>query len=56
MDKILKVVPKQRHTYLYSATMTRKVQKLQRATLHNPVRVEVSSKFVGAGAFGLAQS
>lgn len=44
VDKILKVVPKERHTYLYSATMTRKVQKLQRASLHNPVKVEVSSK------------
>ncbi|CAI7990477.1 Probable ATP-dependent RNA helicase DDX47 [Geodia barretti] len=42
VDKILKVVPKERHTYLYSATMTRKVQKLQRASLHNPVKVEVS--------------
>jgi ATP-dependent RNA helicase DDX47/RRP3 len=41
----LKVVPKERRTYLYSATMTRKVQKLQRASLHNPVKVEVSSKY-----------
>jgi ATP-dependent RNA helicase DDX47/RRP3 len=45
VDKILKVVPKERRTYLYSATMTRKVQKLQRASLHNPVKVEVSSKY-----------
>ena len=44
VDKILKVVPKERRTYLYSATMTRKVQKLQRASLHSPVKVEVSSK------------
>ena len=40
----LEVVPKERRTYLYSATMTRKVQKLQRASLHSPVKVEVSSK------------
>ena len=44
VDKILKVVPRERVTSLYSATMTSKVQKLQRAALKNPVRVEVSSK------------
>lgn len=44
VDKILKVVPRERVTFLYSATMTSKVQKLQRAALKNPVRVEVSSK------------
>lgn len=45
MDKILKVIPKERHTYLFSATMTKKVQKLQRASLKDPVRVEVSTKY-----------
>jgi ATP-dependent RNA helicase DDX47/RRP3 len=45
LDKILKVIPKEgRHTYLFSATMTTKVAKLQRASLKDPVRVEVSSK------------
>jgi ATP-dependent RNA helicase DDX47/RRP3 len=44
IDKILKVLPKERNTYLFSATMTSKVAKLQRASLANPVRVEVSSK------------
>jgi len=44
IDKILKVIPKERTTYLFSATMTTKVAKLQRASLSNPVRVEVSSK------------
>ena len=44
LDKILKLLPKERTTYLYSATMTTKVAKLQRASLTNPVRVEVSSK------------
>ncbi|CAG8775101.1 16451_t:CDS:2, partial [Cetraspora pellucida] len=44
IDKILKVIPKERHTYLFSATMTTKVAKLQRASLNNPVKVEVSSK------------
>ncbi|KAF5358536.1 hypothetical protein D9756_001946 [Leucocoprinus leucothites] len=45
IDKILKVIPKERTTYLFSATMTTKVAKLQRASLSNPVRVEVSTKY-----------
>ncbi|KAK7111865.1 probable ATP-dependent RNA helicase DDX47 [Littorina saxatilis] len=45
VDKILKVIPRERNTYLYSATMTKKVAKLQRASLHDPVKVEVSNKF-----------
>jgi ATP-dependent RNA helicase DDX47/RRP3 len=45
IDKILKAIPRERHTYLFSATMTTKVAKLQRASLSNPVKVEVSSKY-----------
>ncbi|KAK7506376.1 hypothetical protein BaRGS_00002488 [Batillaria attramentaria] len=45
VDKILKVIPRERKTYLYSATMTKKVQKLQRASLVDPVKVEVSNKY-----------
>lgn len=45
VDTILRVIPKERHTYLFSATMTKKVQKLERASLIDPVRVEVSSKY-----------
>ncbi|KDQ60742.1 hypothetical protein JAAARDRAFT_55480 [Jaapia argillacea MUCL 33604] len=45
IDQILKVIPKERTTYLFSATMTTKVAKLQRASLSNPVRVEVSTKY-----------
>jgi len=44
IDKILKVIPKERSTYLFSATMTTKVEKLHRASLSNPVKVEVSTK------------
>ena len=44
IDKILKVIPQERNTYLFSATMTTKVAKLQRASLSNPVRVEVNEK------------
>ncbi|KAF2445060.1 ATP-dependent rRNA helicase RRP3 [Karstenula rhodostoma CBS 690.94] len=44
LDKILKVLPREgRHTYLFSATMSTKVENLQRAALHNPVRVSISS-------------
>jgi ATP-dependent RNA helicase DDX47/RRP3 len=48
LNQILDVIPDSstgRRTMLFSATMTSKVEKLQRASLHNPVRVEVSTKF-----------
>ncbi|KAK5640842.1 hypothetical protein RI129_009389 [Pyrocoelia pectoralis] len=45
LTKILKVIPRERRTMLFSATMTKKVQKLQRASLHDPVKVEVSTKY-----------
>jgi len=45
IDKILEQIPRDRRTYLFSATMTKKVVKLQRASLQNPVRIEVSTKF-----------
>lgn len=45
LDKILKVLPRERRTFLFSATMTKKVKKLERASLKDPVKVEVSSKY-----------
>ena len=47
LTKILSVMPDggERRTYLFSATMTSKVAKLQRASLTDPVKVEVSHKF-----------
>lgn len=47
LDKILKILPPSstRSTYLYSATMTKKVAKLQRASLRDPIKVEVSDKY-----------
>ncbi|OLY84711.1 ATP-dependent rRNA helicase rrp3 [Smittium mucronatum] len=45
IEQILKLVPTERNTFLFSATMTSKVAKLQRASLRNPVKVEVSSKY-----------
>jgi len=45
IDKVLQVIPRERSTYLFSATMTSKVAKLQRASLSKPVKVEVSRKY-----------
>uniref|UniRef100_A0A8D0A3M4 RNA helicase n=1 Tax=Sander lucioperca TaxID=283035 RepID=A0A8D0A3M4_SANLU len=45
VDKILKVIPRERRTFLFSATMTKKVQKLQRAALKDPVMCAVSTKY-----------
>lgn len=43
LDKILKVLPRERRTYLFSATMSSKVESLQRASLKNPMRVSIST-------------
>ncbi len=43
LDKILKVLPRERRTYLFSATMSSKVESLQRASLRDPVRVSITS-------------
>ncbi|XP_078446211.1 DEA(D/H)-box RNA helicase family protein [Wolffia australiana] len=45
VDEILSNIPRERNTFLFSATMTNKVKKLQRACLRNPVKVEASSKY-----------
>ncbi|KAJ8607682.1 hypothetical protein CTAYLR_007297 [Chrysophaeum taylorii] len=45
LDAILQSTNEDRLTMLFSATMTSKVQKLQRASLSNPKRVEVSDKY-----------
>ncbi len=45
INKLLAVVPKERNTYLYSATMTKEVSKLQRASLRNPAKAEVSESY-----------
>lgn len=42
---IISLIPSERQTLLFSATMTSKVEKLQKASLLNPVRIEVSLKF-----------
>ena len=43
LDKILRVLPRERRTYLFSATMSSKVESLQRASLSSPLRVSISS-------------
>jgi ATP-dependent RNA helicase DDX47/RRP3 len=45
IEKVLKVIPRERNTLLFSATMTSKVEKLQRASLVNPVKVSVATKY-----------
>lgn len=45
IDKLLANIPRERTTMLFSATMTSKVAQLQRASLTNPVRCAVSSKY-----------
>ena len=48
INEILEAIPDStggRRTMLFSATMTSKVEKLQRASLHDPIRVEESTKF-----------
>lgn len=39
VNKILRCLPAQRRSMLFSATMTKKVAKLQRASLKDPVKV-----------------
>ncbi|QIW95732.1 hypothetical protein AMS68_001250 [Peltaster fructicola] len=43
LDKILRVLPFERRTMLFSATMNTKLDNLTRAALRNPVRVNISS-------------
>ncbi|CAI2366261.1 unnamed protein product [Moneuplotes crassus] len=45
INQILSTIPKKRRTFLFSATMTSKVHKLQRASLVDPVKIEVSDKY-----------
>ena len=49
INKLLAVIPRKRTTLLFSATMTQKVAKLQRASLVNPVKVAVNTKYATPG-------
>jgi ATP-dependent RNA helicase DDX18/HAS1 len=48
MNQIIKILPKNRVTLLFSATMTKKVEDLCRLSLKNPVLVEVSKEATSA--------
>ncbi|ORY56643.1 P-loop containing nucleoside triphosphate hydrolase protein [Pseudomassariella vexata] len=43
LDKILKFVPRERRTYLFSATMSNKIESLQRASLRDPLKVSITT-------------
>ncbi|KAI0160886.1 DEAD-domain-containing protein [Hypoxylon sp. FL1284] len=43
LDKLLKFLPRERRTFLFSATMSSKVESLQRASLRDPLRVSIST-------------
>ncbi|XP_045819541.1 DEAD-box ATP-dependent RNA helicase 10-like [Trifolium pratense] len=45
LNEILGMIPRKRRTFLFSATMTKKVEKLQRVCLRNPVKIEASTKY-----------
>ncbi|GAU51250.1 hypothetical protein TSUD_187910, partial [Trifolium subterraneum] len=45
LNEILGMIPRERRTFLFSATMTKKVEKLQRVCLRNPVKIEASTKY-----------
>ena len=49
VNKLLAEIPQDRQTFLFSATMTSKVEKLKRASLRNPVKIEVSTKYQTVG-------
>lgn len=42
-QKILKFLPRERNTFLFSATMSSKIESLQRASLRDPVRISVKA-------------
>lgn len=42
IDKLLKFIPRERRTYLFSATMSSRVESLQRASLRDPVKISIS--------------
>lgn len=44
MNNIIKLLPKERLTLLFSATMTKKVEDLCRLSLKNPVLIEVAKE------------
>ncbi|CAE8625148.1 unnamed protein product [Polarella glacialis] len=56
LDKILEVMPRDRNTFLFSATMTSKVSKLQRASLNRQVEEVEVEVDLDAGEQGFAEA
>ncbi|GIX65720.1 ATP-dependent RNA helicase [Babesia caballi] len=48
LDKIISAMPENRQTFLFSATMTKKLSKLQKMALKDPVSVHVDDKYATA--------
>lgn len=48
MNSIIKLLPKERVTLLFSATMTKKVEDLCRLSLKNPVLIEIAKESTAA--------
>ncbi len=42
IQKVLQMIPKQRQTLFFSATMPQDIEKLAASMLHNPIRIEVT--------------
>lgn len=55
MNKIIKLLPKDRVTLLFSATMTKKVEDLCRLSLKNPVAIEVAKDSASSTVQNLEQ-
>eukprot|EP00049_Salpingoeca_infusionum_P022857 m.9214 g.9214 ORF g.9214 m.9214 type:complete len:480 (-) comp5433_c0_seq1:108-1547(-) len=45
MEQLLRVIPRERTTLMFTATLNSKIEWLQRMSLRNPVKVEVKSQF-----------
>ncbi|AES98499.2 DEAD-box ATP-dependent RNA helicase 10 isoform X1 [Medicago truncatula] len=45
LNDILSIIPSERRTFLFSSTMTEKVHMIQRLSLRNPLKIDVSSKY-----------
>eukprot|EP01060_Flectonema_neradi_P008564 TRINITY_DN16109_c0_g1_i1.p1 TRINITY_DN16109_c0_g1~~TRINITY_DN16109_c0_g1_i1.p1 ORF type:complete len:465 (+),score=103.00 TRINITY_DN16109_c0_g1_i1:46-1440(+) len=45
LTAILELIPRTRQTFLFSATMTQKVDKLQKASLRDPIKIECAAKY-----------
>lgn len=55
MNKILKLLPKDRQTVLFSATQTKKVEDLCRVSLKDPYMVEIANKSLAPTVSNLEQ-